>query len=53
MGKDTITERFHMPTSHPVWAAIRIDLVDWYDFQRLNDNRTETNIIGHDRPIDG
>jgi hypothetical protein len=48
-----ITEDFHMPSSHPVLAQITIDLIDWYSFQRLNDNRPETNIIGHDRPLDG
>ena len=48
-----ITERFHMPMSHPVWAQITIDLADWYNFQRLNDYRPETNIIGHDKPHDG
>ena len=48
-----ITERFHMPQSHPVLTVITIDLVDWYDFQRLDENRNETNIIGHDRPRDG
>jgi len=53
MTDGTIAERFHMPTSHPVWAQITIDLVDWYDFQRLNENRTETNVVGHDQPRDG
>ena len=53
MTDDTVTKRFQMPMSHPVWVGMRIDLVDWYSFQRLNDNRTESNIIGYDQPHNG
>ena len=53
MTDDAIAERFRMPHSHPVLAVITIGLVDWYNFQRLNDNRPETNVIGHDQPRDG
>jgi hypothetical protein len=53
MKDHNIIERLSMPMSHPVPVAVTINLVDWFNFQRLNDNRPETNVIGHDEPRDG
>ena len=39
-----------MPKSHPVLCELTIDVMNWYRFERLNDNTPETNIIGYDEP---
>jgi hypothetical protein len=41
-----------MPNSHPCMAKFEIDTVDWYDLCRLDENHSETNIIGHDNPAE-
>ena len=43
-----VGNRFRLPTTHPILAAITIDPVDWYDFQRLDGDNPATHIVGHD-----
>ena len=53
MNDDTISRRFRMPKSYPVLCELTIDVMKWYRFERLNDYTPETNIVGHDEPVDG
>jgi hypothetical protein len=49
----TSSNRFRLPSSHPILAEVHIDPVDWYRFETLNDDTPATRIVGHDDANDG
>jgi hypothetical protein len=48
-----MTKNFSLPKSHPVLCELTIDVMDWYRFQRLNEDAVGSKIIKHNEPEDG
>jgi hypothetical protein len=48
-----VSNRFRLPPSHPILAAIVTDPANWFHFERLDDDNPATLILGHDTPSDG
>jgi hypothetical protein len=42
-----VSSRFQLPSSHPVLAELIIDPMDWFQFERLDDDNPATRILGH------
>jgi hypothetical protein len=42
------SNRFQLPSSHPVLAQVDIEPADWHDFHRLDADNPATHIVGHD-----
>jgi len=47
------SDRFRLPSSHPILAEITIDPADWYRLQQLCTEDPTTRILGRDDPEDG
>ena len=47
------SDRFRLPSSHPILAQTTIDPADWFRFRELYKDNPATRILGHDDPEDG
>ena len=50
--RDIATDRFQLPSTHPILATLRIDPADWHRLQELNADNPATRLLGHDEPHD-
>jgi hypothetical protein len=46
--REITSNRFRLPSSHPVLALVDVEPADWHDFQRLDADSPVTHIVGHD-----
>ena len=50
--RDIATDRFQLPSTHPILATLSIDPADWHRLQELNADNPATRLLGRDEPHD-